>query len=83
MMLIPCPFCGPRNESEFAHGGAVKPGRPDPNGVTDAQWVDYLMQVPNPLGPVEERWHHARGCGAWFTIRRDTRTHDIVEGPDG
>ena len=55
----------------------------DPGALTDAEWVDWLTVVPNPLGPVEERWWHVRGCGAWLTIRRDTRTHDIVDAPDG
>ena len=81
MMNIPCPFCGPRNESEFAFGGPVKPDRPDPNTVSEEDWVTYLTQVPNPLGPVQERWWHVKGCGTWLTIWRDTRTHDIVEGP--
>ena len=83
MLVIPCPFCGDRSESEFAFGGAVERERPDPATVTDAEWVDYLTVVPNPLGPVRERWWHARGCGEWLTIWRDTRTHDIVGGPDG
>ena len=82
MMLIPCPFCGKRNESEFIFGGAVGADRPDPNSVSDAEWVEYLTVVPNPLGSVQERWWHARGCGEWVTIWRDTRTHDIVEAPD-
>ena len=81
MMLIPCPFCGDRSESEFAFGGPVKPARPDPHAVSDEDWVDWLTTVPNPLGPVQERWWHVKGCGTWLTIWRDTRTHDIVEGP--
>ena len=82
MINIPCPFCGLRNESEFSFGGPVKPDRPDTNSVTDEQWVEYLTTVPNPLGAVQERWWHVRGCGTWLTIWRDTRTHDIVEGPN-
>ena len=50
MLVIPCSFCGDRSESEFAFGGAVEPDRPDPAAVTDAEWVDYLTVVPNPLG---------------------------------
>ncbi|UWQ90337.1 sarcosine oxidase subunit delta [Aliisedimentitalea scapharcae] len=83
MLKITCPFCGPRTESEFIFGGPVGADRPDPNAVSDAQWVEYLTIVPNPLGPVQERWWHARGCGEWLTIWRDTRTHDIVEAPNG
>ncbi|RBW53484.1 sarcosine oxidase subunit delta [Ruegeria sp. A3M17] len=83
MMNITCPFCGKRNESEFIHGGPVGAVRPDPNAVSDEEWVEYLTVTPNPLGPVQEKWWHARGCGEWFSIWRDTRTHDIVEAPDG
>ena len=65
MLLITCPFCGPRSENEFTFGGPVKPARPDPARVSSDEWVAYLTQVPNPLGPVEERWCHTRGCGTW------------------
>ena len=82
MLTISCPFCGARDEAEFAYAGPVRRARPDPGAVGDADWVDYLTVVPNPLGPVEERWWHARGCGAWLTIWRDTRSHAILEGPD-
>ena len=77
MMNIPCPFCGPRNESEFSFGGPVKPVRPDPNAVSEEDWIEYLTCVPNPLGPVQERWWHVRGCGQWVAIRRHTVTHEI------
>jgi sarcosine oxidase delta subunit len=23
-------------------------------------------------------WLHGAGCRSWFTVRRDTRTHDIL-----
>jgi heterotetrameric sarcosine oxidase delta subunit len=82
-MQINCPFCGPRNETEFTYGGPVGPDRPDPEKATDAEWVEYLTFVPNPAGPVQERWWHSKGCGTWFSIWRDTRTHDILAGaPD-
>ncbi len=81
MLLITCPFCGARHETEFVYGGPVGPDRPDPGKVSDDEWLEYLLIVPNPTGPVEERWWHARGCGDWFTIWRNTVTHDIVDGP--
>ncbi|MBS0124069.1 sarcosine oxidase subunit delta [Thetidibacter halocola] len=79
MLLIDCPFCGKRTESEFAYGGPALAPRPDPAALTDAEWVDWLTVPPNPLGWVEERWWHARGCGAWLTLRRHTVTHEIAE----
>ena len=83
MLLINCPFCGERNETEFIYGGPVGPVRPEPATCSDEVWLDYLLNVPNPVGPVEERWWHARGCGDWFTIWRNTATHEITERPDG
>ena len=82
MLLIKCPFCGERTESEFTYGGPVGSDRPDPFSATDAEWVDHLTMVPNPVGPVAERWYHSKGCGRWFTIIRNTLTHEIVEQLD-
>jgi len=81
MLRIPCPFCGPRNETEFAHGGCLKPRRPDnPGEIDEAAWIEYLTVPDNPCGPLRERWWHVRGCGQWFTLVRDTRSHDLVDG---
>ena len=80
MLLINCPFCGARNESEFAFGGTATAPRPaDPHSLSDSEWVDWLTIPENPMGPVDERWWHARGCGLWLTITRDTVTHDIKD----
>jgi heterotetrameric sarcosine oxidase delta subunit len=49
MILIPCPHCGPRNSSEFAHAGERRP-RPDPNAATPAEWRAYLYDKRNPAG---------------------------------
>ena len=79
MLLISCPYCGERNESEFVHGGPARAPRPrDPAASDDATWVDYLTVPNNPLGPVDEKWWHVRGCGAWVTLRRDTVTHQFL-----
>ena len=83
MLLIPCPHCGARNESEFQHGGPARARRPDdPDALDDAQWVDYLTVPANPIGPVDEKWWHVRGCGAWITLRRDTLTHQFLRRSD-
>ena len=79
MLKITCPFCGARNEVEVVHGGPLKDRRPDDaTAIEDQDWIDYLTVPKNPLGPVRERWWHVRGCGTWFTITRDTRSHDIL-----
>jgi len=50
MLLIPCPWCGPRDEPEFQFGGepAVRPI--SANAVSDARWADYLFLRGNEKG---------------------------------
>ncbi|MCI3181655.1 sarcosine oxidase subunit delta [Caulobacter sp. CCUG 60055] len=79
MLLIPCPWCGPRDETEFRCGGQSHIQRPEPYGaVGDQAWSDYLFTRANPKGAGRERWVHAFGCRQWFNLVRDTRTHEIA-----
>ena len=79
MMLIPCPFCGPRDEAEFHCADESHIARPKPfRDVPEEDWAHYLFYRENPKGIVAERWHHRFGCGLWFNIARDTRTHEIT-----
>jgi heterotetrameric sarcosine oxidase delta subunit len=79
MLLIPCPWCGPRDEAEFRYGGQADISYPiDPDALTDEQWADYLFMRDNPRGDFAERWTHAAGCRKWFTVVRSTVTHEIV-----
>ena len=77
MMLIPCPFCGPRNQVEFSYGGDATVKRPPVDAAQEA-WFEYVYMRDNPSGAHEELWHHSAGCRSWFKVRRDTRTHDIL-----
>lgn len=82
MLLIPCPHCGLRNETEFSYGGQAGIAYPaDPAALTDAQWVEYLFLRDNPKGRWRERWVHAAGCRRWFDLERDTLTNVIHKGP--
>jgi sarcosine oxidase subunit delta len=82
MLLIPCPFCGPRPEIEFAYGGQAGLVRPlDPASVDDEAWGAYLYQRDNPRGPHGERWRHLHGCGRFFNVTRNTVTDLFVESP--
>ena len=79
MLLIPCPWCGPRDEMEFRYGGEAHISRPlDPDALSDAEWADYLFMRHNPRGPFRERWVHAHGCRRWFNMLRDTVSHEIL-----
>ena len=75
MLLIPCPWCGPRPEAEFHHAGQAHLTRPAQ--ATDEAWAAYLYLRNNPNGPHAERWRHLHGCGRFFNCRRDTVTDRI------
>ena len=78
MLLIPCPWCGSRDEAEFHYGGEAHIARPpNPDALDDVAWADYLFMRSNPKGPFAERWVHSAGCRRWFNIVRDTATHRI------
>jgi heterotetrameric sarcosine oxidase delta subunit len=78
MLLIGCPWCGPRDETEFRYGGqAGIETPPDPDAIDDAAWADYLFMRDNPKGPFAERWCHQAGCRRWFNVVRDTLTSEI------
>ena len=79
MLLIPCPWCGPRPEIEFHHGGQAHVMRPaDPQLVSDEEWADFLYNRANPKGIHAERWRHLLGCGRFFNCLRDTVTDRII-----
>ena len=77
MLLIICPWCGAREEGEFAPGGEGHIQRPDPQNASDREWAEYMYYRTNPKGLHFERWSHALGCRRWFNVARDTVTHDI------
>ena len=77
MLLIRCPWCGPRAQIEFTYGGDATVVRPAID-APEAAWADYVYLRDNPRCPHDERWLHSAGCRQWFRVRRDTRTHEIV-----
>ena len=80
MLLVPCPWCGPRPEVEFRYGGQAGVTYPDdPDAVDDATWVEYTFMRDNPKGPFRERWVHSTGCRRWFVATRDTVTNEFLE----
>ena len=79
MLLIKCPFCGERAETEFSYGGEADIQRPlEPDSLTDNEWADYLFMRKNPRGPHRELWNHSQGCRRWFAVERDTVTYQIT-----
>ena len=78
MLLIECPWCGERAETEFSYGGEAGIERPaDPDALSDAEWADYLFMRTNTKGEFLERWVHSHGCRRWFNVARDTVSYRI------
>jgi sarcosine oxidase, subunit delta len=78
MLLLTCPWCGPRDETEYHYGGeAHVPYPEDPSALSDQQWAEYLFYRDNPSGLFAERWSHSGGCRRWFNVVRDTRTYAV------
>jgi len=79
MLLITCPHCGPREETEFSYGGEAHIERPkQPDQMSDAEWADYVFMKSNAKGVFLERWVHSHGCRRWFNAARDTVTYEIL-----
>ncbi len=79
MLLIPCPYCGPRSEEEFSYGNEAHIPRPkQPDKLNDAEWAEYVFMRSNTKGVFLERWMHAQGCRRWFNVARDTVSYDIL-----
>ncbi len=81
MLLIPCPWCGPRDEREFHYGGQAGVAHPDDAAALDDRaWGAYLFFRDNLKGAFAERWVHSAGCRRWFDITRDTLTNEFEGG---
>lgn len=79
MLLIKCPWCGERAESEFSYGGEAGITRPpEPDELSNEDWADYVFNRKNPKGAHKELWNHAQGCRRWFEAERDTVTYEIA-----
>ena len=76
MIVVNCPNCGPRTSSDLRPCGEVNT-RPDPAISSQSEWRTYLYLRENPAGWVTEPWYCRSGCRRYFTIERNTATHEI------
>lgn len=76
MILLPCPYCGPRNVTEFRYVGEVSE-RPDPNKTDAVGWRTFLYMRNNPAGWTTETWFHSAGCRQHLVAERHTMTNEV------
>ena len=69
--------------AEFTYGGAAltRPENASLEELPGAEWDAFVYQRTNPSGPHREYWFHAAACRTWFTVTRDTVTHECLEQP--
>ena len=77
-MLIPCPYCGPRDVTEFSYGGDADVRQPAGDTASLEAWTDSVYLRDNPRGPHDELWQHSAGCRRWIRVTRNTLTHDVL-----
>ncbi|MFH8252554.1 sarcosine oxidase subunit delta [Microbacterium sp. B2969] len=79
MQLIQCPWCGPREETEFSYGGEAHVAYPEnPAELDDLSWAYYVFFRGNTKGVFAERWVHSAGCRRWFNALRDTVSYRFL-----
>ena len=77
MLLIPCPWCGPRSQIEFTYGGDATVRRPALD-APEEEWFATSTSATTRWGRTTNGGLHSAGCRQWFDVRRDTRTHEIL-----
>ena len=80
MLLVPCPHCGPRNQSDLRLVGESH-ARPDPNTATREEWGSYLYLRDNPADWLKETWYCRSGCRQFFALERNTATNEFRTPP--
>ena len=76
MLLIPCPHCGPRAQTEYVYErtmDSVVPLDAEPNAA-----METLFTRTNPRGVDEELWRHTYGCRAWLVVTRHRVTNELT-----
>ena len=76
MLLIPCPHCGDRAQTEFDYVRTLD------SVVTlempSDEAMNTLFERANPRGVDQELWRHSQGCRQFIAMRRNRVTHEIM-----
>ena len=76
-MIITCPYCGPRDVSEYTYQGDGNRTRPDLASTNPEEWNAYVYDRVNIAGDHHEIWQHSGGCRAHLAVTRSTTTHSV------
>ncbi len=76
MLLITCPHCGNRAQTEFDYVRTL-----DSIVTLDMApeaAMTTLFERSNPRGIDDELWRHSHGCRQFMMLRRNRVTHEIA-----
>ncbi|PVH27317.1 sarcosine oxidase subunit delta [Pararhodobacter oceanensis] len=76
MIILNCPFCGPRDHSEFDYGGDGSITYPSLDAPVE-DWHAAVFLRDNICGVQTETWQHTQGCRMWLLVERDTMSHEV------
>ncbi|MDD9910515.1 MAG: sarcosine oxidase subunit delta [Ahrensia sp.] len=77
-MLLTCPYCGLRDQSEFTYRGDANARRPSFADESIEAHAAYVFDRENPSGLHEEIWNHTSGCRNHIKVVRNVTTHEVV-----
>jgi heterotetrameric sarcosine oxidase delta subunit len=77
MQTIPCPWCGPRAQTEFEYycDASAVDARFDEETAIEA--LERVFIRDDYVGFHDEVWQHVLGCRGWLRLERHNRTHEI------
>jgi sarcosine oxidase subunit delta len=78
MLLIKCPWCGERPETEFTYKGDANTKRPTSIQASNKDWSTYIFLRKNNKGLHNEFWQHTSSCRQFLKVRRNVVTHEIL-----
>jgi heterotetrameric sarcosine oxidase delta subunit len=78
MLLITCPWCGPRTQTEFTYEDDATLQRPHMDNMDAKAHYEYVYLRDPRRGEQDELWRHGAGCGKFLKVRRDTLSHEII-----
>ncbi len=80
MLLVPCPWCGPRGSAEFRFVGDAS-SRPDASAPKPDEWRAYLYAQANEADWTTETWYHRAGCRRYFKVERHRVSNEVRSAP--
>ncbi len=66
-----CPFCGPRQLSEFVFHKTLPP-------ANASRFAKVYERIDTPHLSIEH-WQHVRGCRSWLRVHRNPSSGAVLE----